>query len=76
MFGYSLPCHEACITNNLLKHCLRAPGFSDGRVPFVIYLEIKPRDTLLNYAHGTANSVYPDQTVHRGLSDPGLHCLL
>ena len=46
------------------------------RVPSVIDFEIKPRDTLLNYAHGTANSVDPDQAVHRGLSDPGLHCLL
>ena len=69
MIGYLLPYLEACISR-------RAPGFSDGSVPSVIYLEIKPRDTLLNYAHGTTNSVDPDQAVYRGLSDPGLHCLL
>ena len=59
-----------------LKHYRRAPGFSDGRVPSVIYLEIKPRGTLLNYAHGTTNSVDPDRAVHRALSDPGLCCTL
>ena len=47
-----------------------------GKVPSVIYLEIKPRGTLLNYAHGTANSVDPDRADHRGLSDPGLCCSL
>ena len=59
-----------------LKHCRRAPGFSDVIVPSVIYIEIKPRGTFLNYAHGTANSVDPDRAVHRDLSDPGLRCSL
>ena len=42
--------------------------------PFHMYF--KTRCTLLNYAHGTANSEDSNQAVHRGRSGPGLHCLL